>query len=156
LQPFRDTQRLAIANWEYLTPSLVVWSILLGCAFALIVMVQLYATSRIIGRRPQGSAVGGLAFVPSLAPSFLCVSPIVPTLLAFLGASGLGLYSTTGALQHFFASSDNLFLAVGLVLMLATGAWSLGKVASAVCLTGECEVGATSDAARDGDRGGVR
>ena len=64
-----------------------------------------------------------MAFVASLLASFLCCTPIVPSLLAFIGISGMGLYTTTGTLQHFFAVHQSELLAASLVLLAAMCWW---------------------------------
>ncbi|HLI36812.1 MAG TPA: hypothetical protein VKV80_05650, partial [Streptosporangiaceae bacterium] len=94
LLPFDYTQRFELANWQYLNPGLLTWAIVLGVAMALVLSVQVYAMRRVAVARARTGAAGGVAFVVSLLSSFLCCTPIVPTLLAFVGVSGAGLYST--------------------------------------------------------------
>jgi hypothetical protein len=142
LLPFNYTQRFELANWHYLDAYLLAWSLVLGLGMGLVVSVQVYSMRRIARARAASGAAGGVAFVASLLPSFLCCTPIVPTLLAFVGVSGVGLYGTTGALQHFFASHQSEFLAASLVLLAATGWWGLRKVATAGCLS---EAGCDTD-----------
>jgi len=128
LLPFAYTQRFELANWNYLDAYLLAWAIVLGLGMAFVVSVQVYAMRRIAAARVASGAVGGLAFVGSLLPSFLCCTPIIPTVLAFVGVSGIGLYGTTGTLQHFFAVHQTEFLSASLVLLLVTGWWGLHKV----------------------------
>jgi hypothetical protein len=137
LLPFDYTQRFELANWNYLDAYLLAWAIVLGLGMGFVVSVQVYAMRRIAAARVASGAVGGLAFVGSLLPSFLCCTPIIPTLLAFVGVSGVGLYGTTGTLQHFFAVHQTEFLSASLVLLLVTGWWGLHKVARAACLSEE-------------------
>jgi hypothetical protein len=136
LLPYNFTQRLSLANWAFLTPGLLAWSLVLGAGMAFLVVVQVHATRQAVAAR--AGAVGGLAFVASLLPSFLCCTPIIPTLLAFAGLSAVSLYGTTGALQYFFAVHQTPFL-VGSLAVLVLAAWSaLRKLARAACLAGEC------------------
>jgi len=137
LLPFDYTQRFELANWHYLDAYLLAWAIVLGLGMGFVVSVQVYAMRRIAAARVASGAVGGLAFVGSLLPSFLCCTPIIPTLLAFVGVSGVGLYGTTGTLQHFFAVHQTEFLSASLVLLLVTGWWGLHKVARSACLSEE-------------------
>ena len=137
LLPFDYTQRFELANWGYLDAYLVAWSILLGLAMGLVVIVQVYAMRRIAAARASAGATGGLAFVVSLLTSCLCCTPVVPTFLAFVGVSGVGLYSATGVLQHFFAVHQTEFFASSLALLAATAWWGLRKVGRAACLSGE-------------------
>lgn len=142
LLPFASTQRLELSNWDYLNAGLVAWSIALGAGMGLVVVVQIYAIGRIAEARRGAGAASGLAFVASVLPSFLCCTPLIPTLLAFVGISGVGLYDTTGTLQHFFAVHQSEFLGGSLALLATTGAWSLHKVSRATCLSaGGCDAG---------------
>ncbi|MHB8293357.1 MAG: hypothetical protein ACYDH5_01725 [Acidimicrobiales bacterium] len=143
LLPFDYTQRLSFANWHYLDAYLVVWSVLLGLAMGVVVTVQVHAMRRVVAARASNGAAGGLAFVVSLLTSCLCCTPFIPTFLAFVGMSGVGLYTTTGALQHFFAVHETEFLSTSLALLAATGWWGLRKIGHAACVSGEsCDMGA--------------
>lgn len=133
LLPFGYTQQFGLANWHYLDPYLGVWSVVLGGAMGFVLMVQVYAMRRVAAARADGRS--GLAFVASLLPGFLCCTPIIPTLLAFIGVSGASLYTTTGTLAHFFATQQTDFLAATLALLVLTGLWGLRRVAAADCLS---------------------
>ncbi len=135
LLPFEYTQRFELANWDYLNAGLLVWAIVLGLAMGLVLSVQLYAMRKLAAARAASGAAGGVAFVASLLPSFLCCTPIIPSLLAFVGVSGVGLYTTTGTLQHFFAVHQDEFLAASLVLLACTAWWGLRKLVRSECCT---------------------
>jgi hypothetical protein len=142
LLPFDYTQRFEMANWHYLDAYLLAWAVVLGAGMGLVLSVQVYAMRRVAAVRSATGAAGGLAFLASLMPSFLCCTPIIPTLLAFVGLSGVGLYGTTGALQHFFAVHQTEFLAASAALLALTGWWGLRQVASAACLSDDgCAAG---------------
>ena len=148
LLPFDYTQRFELANWDYLDAYLLTWAIVLGLAMGLVLSVQVYAMRRIAAARAASGAAGGVAFVASLLPSFLCCTPIVPSILAFVGVSGVGLYTTTGTLQHFFAVHQTEFLAASLVLLALMCWWGLRKVARSQCFTEDgCAVEAAPDEA---------
>lgn len=148
LLPFNFTQRFELANWHYLDTRLLVWSIVLGAGMGLVLSVQVYAMRRIARARAAAGTAGGVAFVASLAPSFLCCTPIIPTVLAFVGVSGVGLYGTTGTLQHFFAVHQTQFLAASAALLAVTGWWGLRKVATAACVSDDgCDIKGNSPAA---------
>ncbi len=149
LLPFDYTQRFELANWDYLDAYLLTWAIVLGLAMGLVLSVQVYAMRRIAAARAASGAAGGLAFVVSLLPSFLCCTPIVPSVLAFVGVSGVGLYTTTGSLQHFFAVHQTEFLSASLVLLALMCWWGLRKVARSHCASEDgCAVETTSGAFR--------
>lgn len=135
LLPFDYTQRFEFANWDYLNASLLAWAIMISLAMGLVLSIQVYAMRRIVVARAANGAVGGVAFVVSLLPSFLCCTPIVPSVLAFVGVSGVGLYTTTGTLQHFFAVHQTEFLATSLVLLAIMCWWGLHRVAKSSCLS---------------------
>jgi hypothetical protein len=135
LLPFDFTQRIEFANWSFLTAYQAIWSVLLGAGMAMVLVVQGYAMRRVARAKASTGAVGGAAFVVSLLPSFLCCTPFVPTLLAFVGLSGVSLYSTTGAVQHVFAVYQTEFLTGSLLLLVLTGWWGLHKITTASCLS---------------------
>jgi len=152
LLPFDFTQRLELANWDFITVAQAVWSVVLGAGMGLVLVVQAYAMRRVARAKAATGAVGGVAFVASLLPSFLCCTPFIPTLLAFVGLSGLSLYSTTGAIQHVFATYQGAFLAGSLALLLLTTWWGLHKVATAACLgAAGCDVDGIADERPDQD-----
>ena len=135
LLPFDYTQRFELANWDYLDASLLTWAVVLSLAMGLVLSIQVYAMRRIAAARAASGAAGGVAFVVSLLPSFLCCTPIVPSVLAFVGVSGVGLYTTTGTLQHFFAVHQTGFLSASLALLILMCWWGLHKVAKSACLS---------------------
>ena len=137
LLPFDYTQRFSFANWDVLNAYLLTWAIVLGLAMGLVVTVHVYAMRRIAAARATAGAAGGVAFVASLLPSFLCCTPIVPSVLAFVGVSGVGLYGTTGTVQRFFAIHQTEFLSASLALLIAMSWWGLHKVARSACFSDE-------------------
>lgn len=142
LLPFEFTQRLSFANWNYLDPYLGIWSVVIGAGMSLVILLQIHAMRR-IGSNQTG-ALGGLAFIGSVLPSFLCCTPIIPTLLAFIGLSTVSIYGTTGTLQHFFATKQTEFLAGSAVLLLISAWWSIHSTATSRCLNdGSCSTGST-------------
>lgn len=139
LLPFAYTQRISPANWDYLTPEMGGFAAALGLGLAGVLTLQVYAARRIAARRAGTAgrgAAGVMALLTSLAPSLLCCTPIVPTLLATLGLSGMTLFATTGTLQYFFAAHETALLAGSLAFLLGTGWWSARRIARASCLTG--------------------
>ena len=137
LLPFDFTQRVELANWDYLSAPLLVWAVVLGLAMGLVLSIQVHAMRKVAAARAASGAVSGVAFVASLLPSFLCCTPIVPSVLAFVGVSGVGLYTTTGTVQHFFAVHQSQFLAASLVLLVLMSWWGLRKVARSQCVTAD-------------------
>jgi hypothetical protein len=84
LLPFDITQRLTWHNWQYLNLRFVLLSIAFGVVMGWVVMVQVCAMRRILTR--SGSTLGSASAAGhGLLPSFLCCTPIVPTVVSFIG-----------------------------------------------------------------------
>jgi hypothetical protein len=142
LLPFDFTLQLSFANWQYFGLRYAAFTVGLSLGLAWIVALQVYAMRRIAknraGRPRRGGLAGALAAVVSLAPSFLCCSPIVPTVVGLLGLPVATQLSTTGNIAYFFASNQNWLLTGALLLMAVSGAWSLRKLVRAQCLAEAC------------------
>jgi hypothetical protein len=137
--PFGYTQRLSLSNWEYLNGGMLAWSVVIGLLMAFVVSVQLQAMRKVVVARSMGSAAGVLAVLASLLPSFLCCTPIIPSILAFVGVSGVGLYATSGTLEHLFAVHQDLFLAASAGLLALMSWWGLRQLAQSPCCRDRCD-----------------
>jgi len=135
--PFAFTQRLSLQNWQFLTPRLLGFAIAVGLGMAFLLTVQVHAFRRAAAaRRASGDkALSGFALVVSLLPTFLCCTPVIPTVLATFGLSAISVYSTTRSLQRFFEIHQTAFITASLGLLALTAWWSLRRVARAQCLT---------------------
>lgn len=144
LLPFDFTLRISLANWQFFSLRYALFAIGLALGLAWLVTLQIYATRRIArraaGRWRGGEMTGAAGAVISLLPSFLCCSPIVPTIVGLLGLPVATQLSTTGDIAYFFAANQNWLLAGALVLLAASGAWALRKLARAACLHDSCHV----------------
>lgn len=129
--PFEYTQRLALANLGHLTARLAVFTTVLGVGMASLATLQAFAV-RHTADGPVGSG-GGLAALVSLIPTMACCSPLVPTVLGIFGLSAMGLASTSGAIQYFFATHQGEFLAVATAMITGSLFWSARKVARSQC-----------------------
>jgi len=144
LLPFDFTQRVSLANWRYFNGRDAAFTVAFALAMAWVVTLQVHAMRTVAGAarapgapRPAG-VLGVLAAVVSLLPSFLCCSPIVPTAVGLLGLSASTQLRTTGRIQHFFATRQDLLLLASLALVVGSGLWSMRTLARASCLAGEC------------------
>lgn len=135
--PFAFTQRLSLHNWQFLTPRLAGFALALGVGMAFLLTVQVHASRQAAAaRRASGDqALSGFALLVSLLPTFLCCTPVIPTVLATFGLSAISVYSTTRSLQRFFEVHQSAFIVASLGLLAATAWWSLRQVARADCLT---------------------
>lgn len=142
--PFAFTQRISFANWRYLDARYIAFTAAFALAIAWLLTLQVHAVRRVARaagiERATGRTkpLGVLATVVSLLPTLLCCSPILPTLVGLAGLSATTRLTTTVTLQHFFATKENLLLSGALAVLLATGFWSMRKLARAACLTERC------------------
>jgi len=140
LLPFDYTQRISLANWQYFGPRYAAFTAAFALGLAWVVTLQVHAMRRIArtaassGRPRRGGLAGVLAAAVSLLPSFLCCSPVVPTLVSLIGLPVATQLRTTGTITYFFATKQNWLLAGALVVLAASGAWSTRKLARAECL----------------------
>jgi hypothetical protein len=152
LLPFAYTQRITFANWSYLDARYVAFSVAFAVGLGWLITLQVHAVRHVsrvaAGERAAAGRtgpLGALAAVVSVLPSLLCCSPILPTLIGLIGLSATTRLSTTVQLQHFFATKENLVLFGALGLLLASGLWSMRKLARAACLAGECRTAPVAD-----------
>jgi hypothetical protein len=144
LLPFDFTQRISFANWGYLDPRYLAFTVAFAFAMAWVLTLQVHAVRDVLAARSssaearRGGPLGALAAVVSLLPSFLCCSPVVPTLVGLFGLSAATRLRTTGTITYFFTTNQNLLLAGALALVVASGLWSTRKLARATCFAGEC------------------
>ena len=135
LLPFDYTQRVSFANWNYLNARLLAFTVAFGLTIGLVVTLQVHAVRQVI--RQRSGAVTGIAAVVSFLPSFLCCTPVVPTILGVFGASAATTYRTTGTVQYFFATQQNLLLGISLSLVVLAGLWGFRRMVRAACFTEE-------------------
>ena len=151
LLPFDFTQRISFANWGYLDPRYLAFTVAFAFAMAWVLTLQVHAVREVLAARSSADApgrsgpLGALAAVVSLLPSFLCCSPVVPTLVGLFGLSAATRLRTTGTITYFFATKQSLLLAGALALLVASGLWSTRKLARAACFAGECSTPAKGD-----------
>ena len=144
LLPFDFTQRVSFANWRYLDARYLAFTVAFALAMAWVLTLQVHAVRGVLAARSssggsrRGGPLGALAAVVSLLPSFLCCSPVVPTVVGFFGLSAATRLRATGTITYFFATKQNLLLLGALALVVASGLWSTRKVARAGCFVGAC------------------
>jgi hypothetical protein len=140
LLPFDFTQRISFDNWQYFDARYVAFTVAFAFAMAWVITLQVHATRAVVAnaRRSSTSGPGGplraVAALVSLLPSFLCCSPIVPTLVGLLGLSATTRLRATGSIEHFFATQQDLLLLGSLALVIGSGLWSMRKIVRASCL----------------------
>jgi len=145
LLPYAYTQRLSFVNWQYLSVRYLAFSLAFGLGLGWLIALQSRAVRLLVRERAaagmQSGPLGLLAAIVSVLPSLLCCSPILPTLVGFVGLSASARLSTTVTLQHFFATEENPMLLGALGLLALSALWSMRKLARAECLVGACRGG---------------
>ncbi len=153
LLPFDFTQRLSFANWHYLDARYLFFVVVFALGMAWVLTLQVHAMRRIAREASQdsprtGGPAGAVAAVVSLLPSFLCCSPVVPTVVGLLGLSAATRLRTTGRIQYFFATKQDWLLLGALALLVGSGLWSTRKLARARCLADQCQAAPTVEPAK--------
>jgi len=160
LLPFDYTQRVSFANWQYFGPRYAAFTVAFALGLAWVVTLQVHAMRRIArsasagpGRPRRGGLAGAVAAVVSLLPSFLCCSPVVPTLVGLMSLPVATQLQTTGTITYFFATKQDWLLGGALALLAASGLWSVRKLARSACLGADgCELPAALAGTAAADR----
>ncbi len=108
--------RIGWVSLRFLTPTLAAFAVALAAAAALTFTLAVYGfrTAAATGARGTGLLGGVVAILPSM----LCCTPVIPTLLALLGASTPTLFTLSGRIQGFFATWEIPILTFALLLLL--------------------------------------
>ena len=107
---------IGLVSLRYLNLELVLISLAMAAALSVALTLNAYAY-RVAADRRSCSVTAG-ALVSSILPASVCCTPVVPTLLAFLGASTPQIFAFAGQVQGFFATWEMLILALALALMV--------------------------------------
>jgi hypothetical protein len=143
LLPFDFTQRISLANWRYLDARYLTFTAVFAVGIAWLVTLQVHAMRRLAPGAPGAAAAGDgprglLAAAAALLPSFLCCSPVVPSVVGLLGLSAATQLRAVGAVQFFFAREQDLLLLGASALLIGSAVWSTRQLARARCLDGAC------------------
>lgn len=107
---------IGLISLRTLTAELLFFALALSALLSLALTLNIYAFRASLRRRGSGLTFG--AVIASLLPAGICCTPLVPTLLAILGASTPQIFGLTGRIQGVFATYEPLFLSVALILLL--------------------------------------
>ena len=107
---------IGLISLRYLTAELLFFAIALSVLLSLALTLNIYAFRASLRQRGSGLTFG--AVIASLLPAGICCTPLVPTLLAILGASTPQIFGLTGRIQGVFATYEPLFLSFALILLL--------------------------------------
>ena len=105
-----------MVSLRYLNAELLFFAVALAALLSLALTLNIYAF-RASATKPGGGWTLG-ALLSSLLPAGICCTPVVPTLLAIVGASTPQIFGLTGRIQGFFAAYELLILTLALVILL--------------------------------------
>ncbi len=107
--------RIGWVRLQFLTPTFAVFALALGLLAGLTFTLAIYGFRAAAAARGQGTGVVGT--VLAILPSMVCCTPLVPTLLALLGASTPTIFALTGRIQGFFATYEIPILTAALLML---------------------------------------
>ena len=107
---------IGLVSLRYLNFELMLMSLALATALCMALTLNVYAYRVAAGRRSCGVTAG--AMFSSFLPPSICCTPVVPTLLAILGASTPQIFGFAGRVQGFFATYEMPILTLALALMV--------------------------------------
>jgi len=124
--------RVGLVSLQYLTPTLAFFAFVLAVLASLTFTLAIYGFRQV--RTVRGPGVGLFGTVLAIVPSMVCCTPVVPTLLALLGASAPTIFVTTGRIQGLIASWEVPILA------FASGLLAYALARSAMRLVTGCRL----------------
>ncbi len=128
---------------RYLNVELSLTALILALLLSVVLTLNVYSAR--IALRQQGTGLSVGAVLASLVPSSICCTPLLPSVLAAIGASTPQIFSLTGRIQGTVARYEALFLVLSILLLLV----ALRLAAQGVC--GSCRLAerrSVSDASR--------
>jgi len=117
---------------RYLNGELLSFALILALLLSVVLTFNVYSARIALGRQGTGLSVG--AVLASLVPSSVCCTPLVPSVLAAIGASTPQIFSLTGRIQGSVARYEALFLVLSVLLLLT----ALRLAARSIC--GSCRL----------------
>ena len=109
---------VGLISLRYLTAELLFFSLALAALLSLALTLNIYAFRASI-RQPSGGLSLGAA-LSSVLPAGICCTPLVPSLLAILGATTPQIFGISGRIQGFFAIYELEILGFALILLLVS------------------------------------
>ena len=109
---------IGLISLRYLNAELLFFSIALAALLSLALTLNIYAFRTATRRRSGSLSLAGV--FSSFLPATICCTPVVPTLLAILGATTPQIFGLTGQIQGFFATYELVILAFALILLLVS------------------------------------
>jgi hypothetical protein len=145
LLPYSFTRRFSFLNWQFITPTQLAWSLVLGALVGAVLAVQFWGAIRRVGSTIAVSLRALPGALLGVIPGLLCCGGAVPLLVGALGLAG----STAVSIQRFFAGAEGWFLASSAIVLIASLLWALNQLTAACCSPRRTEA-ASASLAREG------
>lgn len=123
---------VGLVSLRHLTPTLFVFSVALAALVSLAVTLNVFAWRSSLRTKAMVFTFG--AFAASFLPASICCTPLLPTLLAVLGASTPQIFGLSGRIQGLVAVYEPLFLSAAVLLLVFALHLSARNVAGACAL----------------------
>lgn len=125
---------VGLISLRYLTAELLFFSLALAALLSLALTLNIYAFRTATRRRSGSLSLAGV--FSSFLPATICCTPVVPTLLAILGATTPQIFGLTGQIQGFFATYELEILGFALILLLVSLRLSARNILGSCALPG--------------------
>jgi hypothetical protein len=107
--------RITVQALAYITPVELIFSILMGPALSLVLVMNVYALRRTNACSRKAAA---LSIVTGVVPNSLCCTTVIPTVIGFVAASTSVLFTASPAIQAFLARYAVAFYFVSFLSLL--------------------------------------
>ncbi len=121
---------IGFAALRHLNGELVLLAFLLALLLSVVLTLNAYSVRTALRVRGAGLSIG--AVVASLVPGSVCCTPLVPSMLAAIGASTPQIFGLTGRIQGTVVRYEALFPVLSILLLLV----ALRLAAQGIC--GSC------------------
>ncbi len=109
--------KITVEALGFITPIELVFSVLIGSALSLVVVMNVYAFRRSM-RATCARKTVAFSIVASILPNSLCCGPLVPTVIGFMVVSTSVLFTVAPAIQSFLARYAVLFYSASFLSLL--------------------------------------
>lgn len=121
--------KITLQALGYITPVELAFSVLMGPALSLVVVMNIYALRK--AKTCSRKAVA-LSIVAGILPNSLCCTTVIPTVIGFLAVSTTFLFALSPAIQAFLARYATAFYFLSLLSVL----YSLQLISKDLARTG--------------------
>ncbi len=108
--------KITLKALAYITPIVVVFSVLMGAALSLVLVMNVYVLRR--SKATCSRKAVALSIIAGIVPNSLCCTTIVPTLIGLMAVSTTVLFTVSPAIQWFLGRYAIMFYSLALLSLL--------------------------------------